>query len=72
MVNSLKGWVSFLKKKYVYMECKIHTENFLCDDKIRKIYIHLETLLVLLVCKISIKYRKAVMDMGFSEREIKC
>lgn len=49
-------------------------ESFLCDDKTRKIYIYLEISLVFLVCKISIKYRKLLMDMlmnmGFSEKEI--
>lgn len=46
------------------------------DGKIWKIYIYLEILLVLLVYKISIKYRKLVMDIlmkvGFSEKEIIC
>lgn len=51
-------------------------ENFLCDDKIRKIYIYLEILLVFLVCKISIKRRKLVrnmlMNVGFYEKEVIC
>lgn len=46
------------------------------DGKIWKIYIYLEILLVLLVYKISIKYRKLVMDIlmkvGVSEKEIIC